>query len=98
MAETRATKTDLADALLSGEVARAAALLDAEPDRIREITPCRCRLLSMTVRSGQLPALQLLLERGADPIWPEDDAPGGRALYEAARAGRFDMAELLLSH
>ena len=97
-AESRAPKTDLADALLNGEVARAAALLDAEPDRIREITSCGCRLLSMAVRSGQLPALQLLLERGADPTWPENHAPGGRALFEAARAGRLDMTELLLSH
>jgi ankyrin repeat protein len=55
-------------------------------------------MLSLAVRHGHLPVVQLLLERGADPTWAEEHAPKGRALYEAARAGRRDMVELLLRH
>jgi ankyrin repeat protein len=42
--------------------------------------------------------VRLLLDRGADPRWPDADAPGGAALYAAARAGNRELVELLLTH
>ena len=52
----------------------------------------------MAVRAGHAPIVQLLLERGADPTWSDVDAPGGRALFDDARAGRLDLVEELLAH
>ena len=98
MAESHDAKTDLADAVARGDLAQVAALLADDPGRVRETTPCGRLLLSMAVRSGHVPVVQLLLERGADPTWPEAHAPRGSALYEAARAGRRDLVELLLAH
>jgi ankyrin repeat protein len=40
----------------------------------------------------------LLLERGADPTWPELDAEKGGSLREAARTGNRPLVELLLAH
>jgi ankyrin repeat protein len=43
--------------------------------------------------------VRLLLDRGADPTWPDaDDATRGAALHAAARAGNREMVELLLTH
>jgi len=91
-------RTDLAEAVAEGDVAQVARLLGEESGRIRETTRDGCSLLSAAVRSGHLPVVQLLLEHGANPTWPEADALGGRVLYDAARAGRRDMVELLLAH
>lgn len=98
MSTSDAEQSDLVTAVIAGDVARVTGLLHERPDRVREVTPGGCRLLSVAVRSGHLPVVRLLLERGADATWPEAHAPGGRALHEAARAGRGDMVELLLRH
>lgn len=43
--------------------------------------------------------VRLLLDRGADPTWPDaDDAARGAALHAAARAGNREMVALLLKH
>jgi ankyrin repeat protein len=43
--------------------------------------------------------VRYLLDRGADPTWPDvDDAARGAALHAAARAGNREMVELLLAH
>jgi ankyrin repeat protein len=42
--------------------------------------------------------VQLLLERGADPMWEEPTAPKGLSLHAAARAGNQAMVKLLLAH
>ena len=98
MVESPEAREDLAGAVVRGELTRVADILNRDPDRVREMTPSGCRLLSVAVRSGHLPVVQLLLECGADPTWPETHAPGGAALYEAARAGRRDLVEVLLGH
>lgn len=92
------TRFALFDAVRAGDLPRVTELLTAVPERIREGTPEGSALLSTAVVAGHASMVQLLLERGADPRWPEDDAPGGRALYEAARGGRRDMVEPLLAH
>jgi len=94
----RGAACDLAIAAALGDVARARAFLDEEPGRLRETRPCGVRALSAAARFGHEEIVRLLLERGADPTWPETGAPRGAALYYAARAGSRPMVELLLDH
>ena len=98
MAEPGEGRTDLADAVASGDLARVGALLSTDPQRIREMAPNGYGMLSLAVRAGHVAVVQCLLERGADPTWAETDAPRGAALYQAARSGRCDLVELLLRH
>ena len=59
----------------------------------------RRRPLSAAVEFGHERIVRLLLERGADPTWPDaDDSPRGSALHAAARAGNRPLVELLLAH
>lgn len=81
-----------------GEDARVAALLDEEPARIRALRPSGMGALSAAVGFGNDSIGRLLLDRGADPNWPEEGAPRGAALYIAARDGDRAMVELLLAH
>jgi ankyrin repeat protein len=94
----RGAACDLAVAAALGDPARVAALLDEDPARIREARPCGTRALTAAVRFGHEEIVRLLLERGADPKWPEDGAPRGASLYFAARAGDRSTVELLLDH
>jgi len=91
------TTHNLADAVASCDLPRVAAALDADPNRLRETDPGGRGLITVAVLSGHEAMVRLLLERGADPTWPEAHAPRGAALYEAARTGRQDLVELLLS-
>jgi ankyrin repeat protein len=94
----RGAAFDLAVAAALGDAARVEAFLDEDPDRIRESRPCGVRALSAAARFGHEEIVRLLLERGADPTWPEADAPRGAALYFAARGGSRSMVERLLDH
>jgi ankyrin repeat protein len=95
----RGAAYDLAIAAALGDVERVIALLDEDPERIREARPCGRRALSAAVQFGHPRIAQLLLDRGADPNWPEGAAaPRGIALHAAARAGDRAMVELLLAH
>jgi hypothetical protein len=51
--------------------------LDADPERIREIRPNGRRPLSAAVEFGHDAVARLLLDRGADPGWPEQGSPKG---------------------
>jgi len=88
----------LAIAAALGDVDRVTALLDEDPNRIRETSPNGRRALSAAVQFGHGELARLLLERGADPTWPEKDGPKGAALHAAARAGDRELVELLLAH
>lgn len=74
------------------------AILDDDPARIREARPNGRRALSAAVEFGHEPIVGLLLERGADPNWPEQDAPKGASLHAAAHGGDRTLVELLLAH
>ena len=57
------------------------------------------RALADAAARGQLEAVRLLLERGADPNAPEEgNAPHGRALYAAVYNRHVDVARLLLEY
>ena len=95
----RGASTDLTIAAALGDLAGVSAMLDEDPARIREARPWGKRPLSAAVELGHEAIARLLLERGADPSWPEGaDAPRGFALHSAARAGNTVLVELLLDH
>jgi hypothetical protein len=81
----------------TGDLQRVREFLDAEPSLIRVARPNGRRLLTTAVEFGHESMVRFLLERGANPTWPEPDADKGRALHAAARAGNRAMVELLLS-
>jgi ankyrin repeat protein len=93
----RGAATDLTVAAALGDLGRVTRLLAEDPGRIREQRPCGKRPLPAAVELGHDAIAALLLERGADPCWPEGaEAPRGSALHTAARAGNRAMVELLL--
>ena len=95
----RGATYDLAIAAALGDIDRVVAILDEDPTRISEARPNGRRPLSAAVEFGHEPIVRLLLERGADPTWPDaDGSPRGAALHAAARAGNRTLAELLLAH
>ena len=95
----RGAAHDLAIASALGDRARVERLLDEDPERISSMRPCGKRALSSAVEFGHPALVRLLLERGADPCWPEGaNAPRGLALHAAARVGDRPLVELLLAH
>ena len=95
----RGADHDLPTAAALGDIDRITALLDENPARISEARPNSRRALSAAVEFGHEHIVRLLLERGADPTWPDaDDSPRGSALHAAARAGNRPLVELLLAH
>jgi ankyrin repeat protein len=96
---SRGAVYDLTIAAALGDLENVQALLDANPERIAETRPCGKRALSSAVEFGHEPIVRLLLDRGADPNWPEGAmAPRGVALHAAARTGNRPIVELLLEH
>ena len=79
-----------------GDVDRVTTLLNE--GRIGEAPPNGRRALSAAIQFGHGALARLLLERGADPSWPEKDAKKGAALHAAASAGDRELVELLLDH
>jgi ankyrin repeat protein len=95
----RGATYDLTIAAVLGDTEQVRAMLDANPSRISEVRPNARRPLSAAAEFGRLDIVKLLLERGADPTWPDvDDSSRGAALHAAARAGNREMVELLLAH
>jgi ankyrin repeat protein len=94
----RGAAYDLPIATALGHLTRVTEMLDADAARIREARPNGQLALSAAVEFGHDRIAHLLLDRGADPTWP--DAHGslrGAALHAAARAGNRPMVELLLA-
>jgi ankyrin repeat protein len=95
----RGAPCDLPIAAALGDLERMTSMLDENPARIRESRPNGQLALSAAVGFGHDRIARLLLDRGADPTWP--DAYGssrGSALHAAAGAGNRPMVELLLAH
>ena len=79
-----------------GDLDRAREVLAGDPGAANRLDPARRSPLTAAVMGGSLELVKLLLDHGADPARPEDLAPRGAALHEAAGANRLDLAELLL--
>jgi len=94
----RGAAHDLPVAAALGDLDRVAAILDAEPARIHEARPNGRLALLAAVEFGHDDIVRLLLDRGADPTWPDQDAPRGAALHAAARRGNEPIVRLLLEH
>lgn len=95
----RGAEYDLVIAAALGDLARVRAFLDENPSQISAARPCGKRALSAAVELEHEPMVRLLLDRGADPNWPEGpNAPRGVALHAAARTGNRPLVELLLAH
>jgi ankyrin repeat protein len=88
---------DLTVAAALSDFDRVKAILNDDPSQIREARPNGRRPLTAAVEFGHEGIARFLLERGADPTWPELNADKGGALHAAARAGNRAMVELLLS-
>ena len=89
---------DLPIAAALGNLARVSAMLDGDSTRIHEARPNGQLALSAAVGFGHDQIARLLLERGADPTWPDAyDSPRGAALHAAASRGNRPMVELLLA-
>ncbi len=95
---SRGATCDLTIAAALGDLDRVTALLDQNPACLREVRPNGKRALSAAVKFGHREIARLLLDRGADPNWPESDAPRGASLHAAARTGDRELVELLLAH
>ena len=96
---TRGAAHDLTIAAAHGDIDRVRSLIDEEPRQIASARPSGKRALSSAVEFGHDHIVELLLERGADPNWPEGwTAPRGAALHAAARTGNRRVLEWLLEH
>lgn len=94
----RGAAHDLTIAAALGDLDRVAAILDQDPAAISSARPNGRRPLSAAVEFGHDRIVRTLLDRGADPTWPDaDGSPRGAALHAAARYGRRALVELLLA-
>ena len=82
-----------------GDVEGVRGLLDADQQLVQAADGDGRSPLYRAATSSSREVMRLLLERGADPNWPDDPgAPRGAALHTASRAGDVAMVELLLAH
>jgi ankyrin repeat protein len=95
---SRGATYDLTIATALGEFDGVRKILSEEPSKIREARPNGRRPLTTAVEFSHESIARFLLERGADPTWPELNAERGGALHAASRAGNRAMVELLLKH
>jgi ankyrin repeat protein len=95
----RGASYDVPTAAALGDLSQLTGMLDADSSRLRETRPNARLALSAAAGFGHLAVVKLLLDRGADPTWPDvHDSARGAALHAAAGRGDRQMAELLLAH
>jgi ankyrin repeat protein len=93
----RGAACDLTIAAALGDLDRVTALLDQDPASISKARANGKRPLSTAIEFGHRAIARLLLDRGADPGWPELGAEHGASLHAAASAGDRELVELLLA-
>jgi RNA polymerase sigma factor (sigma-70 family) len=102
---SRGAFVDVWMAALKGDIARVCALIDADPSLINQSNDYNSyyggsgSVLDNAAKGDHLDIVRLLLERGADPNFPQEGiAPHGGALYAAVGRDNYEMAKLLLDH
>jgi ankyrin repeat protein len=93
----RGATYDLTIAAALGDIDRITALLDQDPVSIYKARANGKRPLSTAIEFGHAAIARLLLDRSADPAWPELGAEYGASLHAAARAGDRELVEVLLA-
>ena len=91
-------RRDLTLVCRMGDIDGVRTILAADPGAASRLDLARRSPLTAAVEAGHLELALLLLDYRADPAQPEDLAPRGAALHEAAAANRLDLAALLLDH
>ena len=87
---------DLGMACKMGDVEKIGAILADDPAAAGRLDAARTSPLTSAARSGEIEAVRLLIEHGADPCLCEDLATRGGALFAAAERNDLEMAEFLL--
>ena len=87
----------------TGDISRVRELVDADPSLVNRNNDYNSyymgsgSLLRNAAVGGHLDIVRLLLDRGADPNFPQEQiAPHGGALYAAVGRGDYEMAKLFL--
>jgi ankyrin repeat protein len=98
----RGAEYDISTAAKLGDLDRIRTLLDDDPGIVNRL-PRYCGYysglpLKSAARAGNLEAVKLLLERGANPNGAEPIAAHGGALYDAVAGRHVEIARLLLEH
>lgn len=93
----RGAACDLTIAAALGDLDQIVEMLERDPASIRKARPNGKRPLSTAIELGHRAVARFLLDRSADPGWPELGAERGAALHAAASAGDRELVELLLA-
>ena len=96
LAERGTPRQRLLAACTAGDRAAVTAVLRADPDARRSLSPADRARLPRAAWSGNAAAVHLMLDLGFDPAATDDG--GGTALHAAAWQGQADVVELILSH
>jgi ankyrin repeat protein len=94
----RATTLDVFEATAIGDVGRLRKLLAEDPGRVNAVAPDGFTPLGLASFFGHAGAAQLLLENGADPNLPAQNATKVAPLHSAVAGGNTEIVRDLLAH
>jgi len=86
----------LSIACAGGDKDRVDEILAADPTQARKLDAGARSSLSYAAGNGHAKIIEKLLNLGADPNRPEDNAPRGRALFESCAGNHLEAANMLL--